>query len=107
MAKKDPVQSASPDPRDKYEDEASARRLSKIRDVAGAVALPTAIFALGTQVAKEDREMSKKGDEKRENDAAARENQKKYGMKKGGKVSSASSRADGIAKRGKTRGMMK
>ena len=29
------------------------------------------------------------------------------GMKKGGKVSSASSRADGIAQRGKTRGMMK
>ena len=29
------------------------------------------------------------------------------GMKKGGKVLSASSRADGIAQRGKTRGMMK
>jgi hypothetical protein len=29
------------------------------------------------------------------------------GMKKGGKVSSASKRADGIAQRGKTRGMMK
>lgn len=29
------------------------------------------------------------------------------GMKKGGKVKSASSRADGIAQRGKTRGMMK
>ena len=29
------------------------------------------------------------------------------GMKKGGKVSSASARADGIAQRGKTRGMMK
>ncbi len=29
------------------------------------------------------------------------------GMKKGGKVMSASSRADGIAKRGKTRGMVK
>ena len=29
------------------------------------------------------------------------------GMKKGGKVKSASSRADGVAQRGKTRGMMK
>ena len=29
------------------------------------------------------------------------------GMKKGGKVSSASKRADGIAQRGKTRGMMR
>ena len=103
MAKKDPIQSMSPDLSDKYEDEASARRLSKIRDVAGAVALPTTIFALGTQVAKEDREMSKKSREKRENDAAARENQKEYGMKKGGAVKSASARADGCAIRGKTR----
>jgi len=31
---------------------------------------------------------------------------KTTGMKKGGKVSSASSRADGIAQRGKTRGIM-
>jgi hypothetical protein len=30
----------------------------------------------------------------------------KYGMKKGGMVSSASKRADGIAKKGKTRGKM-
>jgi len=35
---------------------------------------------------------------------SAQENQKEYGMKKGGKVSSASRRADGIAMRGKTRG---
>lgn len=34
----------------------------------------------------------------------AKENQKLYGMKKGGKVSSASSRADGIAQKGKTKG---
>lgn len=34
----------------------------------------------------------------------AKENQKLYGMKKGGKVSSASARADGIAQRGKTKG---
>ena len=33
-------------------------------------------------------------------------NQELYGMKKGGKVSSASSRGDGIAQRGKTRGKM-
>lgn len=35
-----------------------------------------------------------------------REAKEPRGMKKGGKVSSASSRADGIAKRGKTRGRM-
>jgi hypothetical protein len=34
----------------------------------------------------------------------AKENQKEYGMKKGGKVFSASTRADGIAQRGKTKG---
>ena len=42
----------------------------------------------------------------KESDKGAIENQKQYGMKKGGKVSSASSRGDGIAQRGKTRGRM-
>jgi ABC-type amino acid transport substrate-binding protein len=41
-----------------------------------------------------------------ESDAAALENQKMYGMKNGGKVSSASARADGCAQRGKTKGKM-
>jgi hypothetical protein len=36
----------------------------------------------------------------------AKENQKEYGMKKGGKVSSASARGDGCAQRGKTKGRM-
>ena len=40
-------------------------------------------------------------------EAAAEERREARGMKKGGKVKSASSRADGIAQRGKTRGMMK
>jgi hypothetical protein len=39
-------------------------------------------------------------------EAAAEERREARGMKKGGKVSSASARADGIAKRGKTRGKM-
>jgi len=55
MAKKDPVQGLSADSNDKYEEEASARRLGKMRDVAGAIALPTALYALGKQNAKEDR----------------------------------------------------
>jgi hypothetical protein len=38
--------------------------------------------------------------------AASAAQQQAAGMKKGGKVSSASSRADGIAQRGKTRGKM-
>lgn len=41
---------------------------------------------------------------KRESDKAALQNRKEYGMKKGGSVSSASKRADGIAMRGKTKG---
>jgi hypothetical protein len=40
-------------------------------------------------------------------EAAAEERREARGMKKGGKVKSASSRADGIAQRGKTRGMMR
>ncbi len=40
-------------------------------------------------------------------EAGAEERREARGMKKGGKVMSASSRADGIAKRGKTRGMVK
>ena len=39
-------------------------------------------------------------------EAAAEERREARGMKKGGSVSSASKRADGIAKRGKTRGKM-
>ena len=39
-------------------------------------------------------------------EAAAEERREARGMKKGGKVSSASARADGIAQRGKTRGRM-
>jgi hypothetical protein len=40
------------------------------------------------------------------NDKASRAASRDMGMKKGGKVSSASSRGDGIAQRGKTRGKM-
>jgi len=43
------------------------------------------------------------GKEAIENYRSAKENQKEYGMKKGGKVKSASARADGCCVRGKTR----
>jgi len=48
-------------------------------------------------------------DQRQKAEAAAellRESRRGQGMKKGGKVSSASARADGIAQRGKTRGRM-
>jgi len=51
------------------------------------------------------KEIRKREKAKRESDSEMRRETR--GMKKGGKVKSASSRADGIAQRGKTRGMMK
>ena len=67
--------------------------------------------------AKAESNMQKYGFDKTDPDAEAatrvvqnlkdaKENRKEYGMKKGGKVSSASSRGDGIAQRGKTKGRM-
>jgi hypothetical protein len=48
-------------------------------------------------------DLMKQAHKRSDNYKAAMENQKQYGMKKGGKVKSASARADGIAIRGKTR----
>ena len=45
-------------------------------------------------------------EKRRMEEEAAQQDKLVGGMKKGGKVSSASSRADGIAKRGKTKGRM-
>lgn len=59
---------------------------------------------------KREAELSKKAKEAMgayEAEKSAVGNMKQYGMKKGGKVNSASKRADGVAQRGKTRGMMK
>ena len=53
---------------------------------------------------------AKESDDSDDSDASdkfeARRSEGDFGMKKGGKVSSASSRADGIAQRGKTKGRM-
>jgi len=46
------------------------------------------------------------GEKEEAEKAAEAERRKQSGMKKGGKVSSASSRADGCAQRGKTKGRM-
>jgi hypothetical protein len=132
MAKKDPVQGLSPDSNDKYEEEASARRLGKIRDIAGAVALPVGLYAMGSAALKEDKARSAENRAKekakgltaaerkelmKEEVAPPRGETKKEAetfregmkppkdseMKKGGMVKSASARADGCAIRGKTR----
>ena len=54
---------------------------------------------------EESTERMRKMDEKNPNSSQAKVN-KALGMKKGGSVSSASKRADGIATKGKTRGKM-
>jgi predicted Zn-dependent protease len=61
---------------------------------------------LGTDEQNKDaKERMRKMDEKNPNSAQAKVN-KALGMKAGGKVSSASKRADGCAVKGKTRGRM-
>jgi len=97
MTKKMPVQSMTPDP----EIDGGS---SVMKDLAGPAALSGAAALYALQAADEREDRAKKFKEARESRAAARENMKKYGMKKGGAVRSASSRADGIAQRGKTRG---
>jgi hypothetical protein len=57
----------------------------------------------GTRSLKKDEEEEKR---RMEEQAAAEQAAAAQGMKKGGKVSSASKRADGVATRGKTRGRM-
>jgi hypothetical protein len=101
MAKRSPVQSMSPDP-EVGDDGGKAGSIMK--DLAGPAALIGAASLYGVSSAKEREERSKKFRGERESRAAARENMKKYGMKTGGSVKSASSRADGIAQRGKTKG---
>ena len=61
---------------------------------------PSLPFVKGSYTA-DDEDIMRAGRE-----AAAEERREARGMKSGGKVSSASKRADGIAKRGKTRGKM-
>jgi hypothetical protein len=56
------------------------------------------------EIRKEKQEKAKQEKAKRESDSEMKRETR--GMKKGGKVSSASSRADGCAQRGKTRGKM-
>jgi hypothetical protein len=60
----------------------------------------------GTRSFNKDADKYKEEEEKRRMEEEAAMQAKVPGMKKGGKVSSASSRADGIAKRGKTKGRM-
>ena len=93
------TQSLSPDP-DYSEGESPIGR--KAMSVVKGATLAGMAIPPYLAVAKYERDKSAR----KESDKAALENQKEHGMKKGGKVSSASSRGDGIAQRGKTRGKM-
>jgi hypothetical protein len=88
----------TPDPDYLDADQSTMTKLKRASDLLGPLAL-----AAGLEYTRRGVKEKREADESKK---AALENQKKYGMKKGGKVSSASARADGIAQRGKTRGKM-
>ena len=108
MAEKDKNPVRGMQPMDDYNTTNKLKELAPLGvglGLAGAAMTVSKKGAEGDAARKKAREAAEKNRE--ESDKAALKNQKEYGMKKGGKVSSASSRADGIAQRGKTRGMMK
>lgn len=90
------IQSLSPDP-NYSEDESPIGR--KAMDVVKGATLAGIAIPPYLAVAKHERDKSAR----KKSDKDALENQKEYGMKKGGVVKSASARADGCAIRGKTR----
>jgi hypothetical protein len=107
MAKKDPVRGA--EPMDDYLSSiVDSPRGRKIADALGAASLVSVgAIPIGAKYAMHKAEKDRaERDRKESNKERAIENQKEYGMKKGGKVFSASTRADGIAQRGKTKGRM-
>jgi hypothetical protein len=85
----------TPDPDYLDADQSTMTKLKRASDLVGPLAL-----AAGLEYKRREVKEKREADESKE---AALQNQKKYGMKKGG---TASSRADGIAQRGKTRGKM-
>lgn len=94
------IQRMSPDP----EIDSDDKKSSVMKDLAGPAAISGAGLAYAYGAANEREERNKRLREARESRKEAILNQMKHGMKKGGKVASASSRADGIAQRGKTKG---
>ena len=119
MAKKDPVRGMQP--MDEYSKDSSDRStLNKALDTAGGAAGLGVVVGMPAYMLGKSRgkASTKKDEDTKSGIALDAENIKKdqqlkkeyeayeksKGMKKGGSVSSASKRADGIAQRGKTRG---
>lgn len=103
MTRKNPVRGL--DPMSEYDPEDTPSGLSMGEKAGVAGAAGAAAATAGIKKYLEARNAREKR-ERQESDEGAIANQKKYGMKKGGKVSSASKRADGCAQRGKTKGRM-
>jgi len=75
-------------------------------DITKSGVMGIAPMLISRNAAEKDKEKQERMRQEREAEEAQamQDAQAKKGMKKGGKVSTASSRADGIAQRGKTRG---
>lgn len=124
MAKKDPVRGMQP--MDEYtrvrgSDIANQSKMDKALDVAGSGLALAGVSSIPIYAAKRISDAKKKTDEQEKRQKSGMEleienarkdrrvkeeyeaYEKSKGMKKGGKVKSASARADGIAIRGKTR----
>ena len=76
---------------------------AKLAGAAGAGAL---LFADNKAERERIKKMAQEDQEKAERESEAEKKRESRGMKKGGKIKSASARADGCAQRGKTRGKM-
>jgi hypothetical protein len=73
----------------------------------GALAMSPMLGSLAHEGGKKQGEINRQNEEKKkQKQYEEQDKQEGRGMKKGGKVSSASKRADGCAQRGKTRGKM-
>jgi hypothetical protein len=81
MPRKFSPQRLTPDP-----EVGDDKKSSTMKELAGPMAITGAATAYAVGVAKEREERAKKLKEQRESRAAARENQKQFGMKKGGLV---------------------
>ncbi len=67
---------------------------------------PLAAAGIGAAMTKRSKDTDTEASDKEQREAAAELKRESRGKKAGGSISTASSRADGIAKRGKTRGKM-
>jgi hypothetical protein len=108
VAEKNPVRGMQP--MDEYEEMMYRRspegKAEMQRGAMKAIGAPAAIIVGGSMAAGAAGEYAKRKRDREESEAKSELKRETRGMKKGGTVKSASSRADGIAQRGKTRGRM-